>query len=121
MPKSKLENGQISLKTKNLKKYWKKAKRSHKRGVELEKQAIKFLKTNNILTIKNGWPDLLLEINGSLVFLEIKTGVGESSHTQRKMHKLLRKHGLTVIVLNLDSVPDWKKYILKVLNHKGLS
>lgn len=66
---------------------------------------------------RNGWPDFLLERNGKIVAVEIKrpttaiptrTGrpqVGRASkptREQRRIHRLLRQHGIPVLVIRVD-------------------
>jgi hypothetical protein len=59
----------------------------------------------------SGWPDLLVERNGEIFALEVKGPGDRLSYNQKKIHDLLRKAGLRVGVVYVDSCGS----ILKVV------
>ena len=47
---------------------------------------------------RNGYPDFLLEKDNMLVFVEIKNNFDSIKPQQRRMFKLLQKHGIKVAI-----------------------
>jgi hypothetical protein len=53
--------------------------------------------------IRNGWPDFGVVVNGKLVGIEVKRGPNDKLNAdQRNAHKLLRKAGIEVLVVEDD-------------------
>ena len=53
--------------------------------------------------IRNGWPDFGVVVDGKLVGIEVKRGPNDKlSYDQKNAHKLLRKAGIEVLVIEDD-------------------
>lgn len=80
---------------------------------KLQRKIIEDLESMGWVVVKiklcnlNGFPDLMALKNGNVFFIEVKDEGEEAEPLQEERHKMLRKQGFIVFV-----VDTWVKYLL---------
>lgn len=72
------------------------------RGKQAEKEFDAWAKKMGYNIFNNGFPDRVIEINGKIVFVEIKTRKSKLTKAQKTMRKLLESYGFEYIVWKPD-------------------
>ncbi len=84
------------------------SKKQAKKGKDAEDLFDEEAKNVGWEVLKNGWPDRLIydEKSGKTYFIEIKSGKGWIKSNQKAMHKALKRVGIEVLTLRIDTTKE---------------